>query len=96
MKAILSIENLASTLVTTWWTPVFMLAFFAILAYALWPKNKQAFDEAARVPLRDVWYDGVDSNCDGADDFDQDGDGYTNLEKYLNSLVGEYSLAGKK
>lgn len=23
----------------------------------------------------DAWYDGVDSNCDGADDFDQDGDG---------------------
>lgn len=22
------------------------------------------------------WYDGVDGNCDGADDFDQDGDGY--------------------
>ena len=21
------------------------------------------------------------------------GDGYTNLEKYLNSLIGEYSLA---
>lgn len=24
----------------------------------------------------DEWYDGVDSNCDSADDFDQDGDGY--------------------
>ncbi|MEZ4237567.1 MAG: MopE-related protein [Myxococcota bacterium] len=24
----------------------------------------------------DAWYDGVDSNCDGADDCDQDGDGY--------------------
>ncbi len=23
----------------------------------------------------DVWYDGVDQNCDGANDFDQDGDG---------------------
>jgi Putative metal-binding motif len=23
----------------------------------------------------DTWYDGVDSDCDGADDFDQDGDG---------------------
>ena len=23
----------------------------------------------------DAWYDGVDSNCDGADDYDQDGDG---------------------
>ncbi len=24
----------------------------------------------------DEWYDGEDSNCDGADDYDQDGDGY--------------------
>jgi len=24
----------------------------------------------------DVWYDGIDSDCDGADDFDQDRDGY--------------------
>ncbi len=24
----------------------------------------------------DVWYDGIDSNCDGLDDFDQDQDGY--------------------
>jgi hypothetical protein len=25
----------------------------------------------------DAWYDGVDTNCDGADDFDADGDGVT-------------------
>ncbi len=24
----------------------------------------------------DVWYDGIDSNCDKLDDFDQDGDGF--------------------
>ncbi|MEL6342262.1 MAG: MopE-related protein [Myxococcota bacterium] len=24
----------------------------------------------------DVWYDGIDQNCDGANDFDQDGDGF--------------------
>ena len=24
----------------------------------------------------DAWYDGIDSNCDGADDYDQDGDGF--------------------
>ena len=24
----------------------------------------------------DVWYDGIDSNCDKVDDFDQDGDGF--------------------
>ncbi|MDP2312708.1 MAG: right-handed parallel beta-helix repeat-containing protein [Pseudomonadota bacterium] len=27
----------------------------------------------------EVWYDGVDQNCDGADDFDQDGDGHAAL-----------------
>lgn len=27
----------------------------------------------------DAWYDGVDSNCDGHDDFDQDGDGSRSL-----------------
>ena len=27
----------------------------------------------------DQWYDGVDSNCDGVDDFDQDGDGSRSL-----------------
>jgi large repetitive protein len=34
--------------------------------------------EAADVnpSVSDVWYDGVDQNCDDADDFDQDGDGF--------------------
>jgi hypothetical protein len=27
----------------------------------------------------DEWYDGVDGNCDGADDYDQDGDGYQTI-----------------
>lgn len=27
----------------------------------------------------DAWYDGVDSNCDGSDDYDQDGDGFQTL-----------------
>ena len=35
-------------------------------------------DENAEVypTAEEVWYDGVDQNCDGADDYDQDGDGY--------------------
>ena len=35
--------------------------------------------EAADVnpSVADVWYDGLDQDCDGADDFDQDGDGFT-------------------
>lgn len=53
MKAIVSIENLASNLVTTLWTPIFVGIFIAIVAYALWPRNKTNFDAAARMPLRE-------------------------------------------
>ncbi|UPK28352.1 cbb3-type cytochrome oxidase subunit 3 [Bradyrhizobium sp. 195] len=53
MKAILTLDNLASGLVTTLWTPVFVAIFLAIIAYAFWPRNKAAFDEAARLPLRE-------------------------------------------
>lgn len=53
MKAIVSIENLASNLVTTLWTPIFVGIFIAIVAYALWPRNKTNFDAAARLPLRE-------------------------------------------
>ena len=53
MKAILSVHNLASELVTTSWTPVFVAIFLAIIAYAFWPRNKAAFDEAAHLPLRE-------------------------------------------
>jgi cytochrome c oxidase cbb3-type subunit 4 len=53
MKPIISIENIASTLVTTLWTPIFFAIFIAIVTYALWPRNKAAFDEAARLPLRE-------------------------------------------
>ena len=28
----------------------------------------------------ETWYDGVDGNCDGADDFDADGDGFASAE----------------
>jgi hypothetical protein len=32
-------------------------------------------DAAVRPGAPEVWYDGVDADCDGADDFDRDGDG---------------------
>jgi hypothetical protein len=46
----------------------------------------------------DSWEKSHGLNPNLATDGNQDlnGDGYTNLEKYLNSLVGEYSLAAKK
>jgi cytochrome c oxidase cbb3-type subunit IV len=53
MNAILIVHNIASDLVTTVWTPVFVALFLAIVTYALWPRNKTAFDEAAKMPLRE-------------------------------------------
>ncbi|WP_024511504.1 CcoQ/FixQ family Cbb3-type cytochrome c oxidase assembly chaperone [Bradyrhizobium sp. ARR65] len=53
MKAIITIQNIASDLVTTLWTPLFVAIFVGIVTYALWPRNKAAFDEAARMPLRE-------------------------------------------
>ncbi|CAL76265.1 cytochrome oxidase subunit, FixQ [Bradyrhizobium sp. STM 3809] len=38
---------------TTLWTPIFFAIFIAIVTYALWPRNKAAFDEAASMPLRE-------------------------------------------
>ena len=53
MKAIITVQNLASDLVMTAWTPIFVAVFLAIVSYALWPRNKAAFHEAARTPLRE-------------------------------------------
>ena len=53
MKAIIQIESLASNLISTLWTPVFVGIFIAIVASALWPRNKAQFDAAARMPLRE-------------------------------------------
>jgi cytochrome c oxidase cbb3-type subunit IV len=53
MRAIITVQNLATDFVTTLWTPLFVAIFLAIVTYALWPRNKAAFDEAAKVPLRE-------------------------------------------
>lgn len=53
MNAIVSIENPASHLVLSFWTPVFVALFVAIVFYALRPRNKARFDAAARMPLRE-------------------------------------------
>jgi len=53
MRAIITVQNLATDFVTTLWTPLFVAIFLAILTYALWPRNKAAFDEAAKMPLRE-------------------------------------------
>ena len=53
MKAILTVQNITSDFVTRFWTPVFVGIFIAIVTYALWPRNKTDFDEAAKMPLRE-------------------------------------------
>ena len=53
MKAILTVQNITSDFVTSFWTPIFVAIFVAIVTYALWPRNKATFDEAARIPLRE-------------------------------------------
>jgi len=53
VKAIVSIENLVSDFVLTFWTPVFVAIFIAIVFYALRPRNKTLFDTAAKMPLRE-------------------------------------------
>ncbi len=53
MKAILTVQNFASDVVLTFWTPIFVGIFIAIVTYALWPRNKAAFDDAAKMPLRE-------------------------------------------
>jgi len=53
MKAILTVQNITSDFVTSFWTPIFVGIFLAIVAYALWPRNQAGFDEASRIPLRE-------------------------------------------
>lgn len=48
----MSYESFAS-FAQTWGLLMFVGAFAAVVAYAVWPKNKERFDAAARIPLND-------------------------------------------
>ena len=43
----------AAAFAQTWGLVYFVVIFLAGLAYALWPKNRQAFRDMAHLPLRD-------------------------------------------
>jgi len=45
-------ETLAS-FAQTWGLLMFVALFGGVLVYALWPKNQDKFDDAARTPLND-------------------------------------------
>jgi cytochrome c oxidase cbb3-type subunit 4 len=53
MSAILTVQNFTSEFVANFWTPIFVGIFLAIVAYALWPRNQAAFDEASKMPWRE-------------------------------------------
>ena len=53
MSAIPTVSSFASDLVVTLWTPIFVVIFFVVVAYSLWPRNKSTFDAAAKMPLRE-------------------------------------------
>jgi cytochrome c oxidase cbb3-type subunit IV len=40
-------------LIANWWTPVFVGFFLMVLFYALRPRNRATFDDAAKMPLRE-------------------------------------------
>jgi cytochrome c oxidase cbb3-type subunit IV len=46
-------QTVISNFITTFWTPIFVAIFLVILGYALWPSKRSAFDEAAKMPLRE-------------------------------------------
>jgi len=37
----------------TWGLLYFMILFGVVLAYALWPRNRDKFDDAAQIPFRE-------------------------------------------
>ena len=45
--------SFVANLVATWWTPLFVVLFLAVLVYAFWPRNRTTFDEASKLPLRE-------------------------------------------
>jgi cytochrome c oxidase cbb3-type subunit 4 len=48
-----NLNDTAWNLVALLWTPVCVVVFLLIVVYALWPKNRKQFDDAARMPLRE-------------------------------------------
>jgi cytochrome c oxidase cbb3-type subunit IV len=42
-----------SDFITTLWTPIFVVIFVAIMICAFRPGNREAFNDAAKMPLRE-------------------------------------------
>ena len=53
MNATFSAQHVLLDFIIQGWTPAFFVIFLAILTYALWPRNRDTFDHAANLPLRE-------------------------------------------
>jgi Cbb3-type cytochrome oxidase, subunit 3 len=45
-------ENFAG-FAQTWGLVYFFVIFAAVVVYAMWPRNKKTFEDAARIPLNE-------------------------------------------
>ncbi len=75
-----------------WDDPLSIPSEFRVVSGMGWeqPDSEEVYPEA-----EDLWYDGVDANCQGEDDFDQDGDGWrTFFHPDVEGLVGEDCIDG--
>lgn len=54
LDGVLDAKGIAVALFSQEWGLVyFFIIFLCVLAYALWPKNRRSFSEAAKIPLRE-------------------------------------------
>ena len=60
---------------------------------SLQPGDCNDADPAVHPDLADTWYDGEDTNCDGADDYDMDGDGFV-PEEYVGLATSNQDGSG--
>ena len=48
-----STYQMLASFAQTWGLVYFVIVFVVVLIYALWPSRQKAFDDAARIPLRE-------------------------------------------
>ena len=58
-----------------------------------WPEDCDSGSAEIHPGAEEIWYDGIDQDCGGDDDFDQDGDGYV-PDEYQGQVTQEIPTSG--